>query len=375
MVGWRSSNTITMPTRLEATDRAADSTITYMNGAWAHANTAYLTAVNTLNSLSNFANLDPVDVNIDWVDISPPEKYQIGVLPTEPALNIGSLAINFDYIPTGWAQFLQNELVAKLTLLIQGETGLSAVIENEIYDRESERDTRGTADAQDRIATRWSESGFVLPDGILAAMTSWADIEYQNKYSDKSRKIAEDSFKIGIENVRFGVGAGTKLEDLLRQACLGDNKLKIDAAKAIMEAGIAIYDAQIKGQIANVELYKASSQAYEANAKAIGALSQADVALYAAQTASNEARATVTAKQIELQIKQAELQVSISSDIARSIADVASRLANGAMSSINSGSSIGWSGSDSNSISTSGSVSQSASSSDSSSYILSETAE
>jgi hypothetical protein len=42
--------------------------------------------------------------------------------------------------------------------------------------------------------------------------------------------------------------------------------------------------------------------------------------------------------------------LNITNDIAKSVADVASRLAAGAMSAVNASASIGWSGSDTNSV-------------------------
>lgn len=338
------------------TDKASTMVGGYIDTVILHADDAYLKAMELLSSLGQYAQFNPIDTITGWTELNPPAtRWDIGSPPVKPTLgDIPSPSVNFDYIEIPYVSTLLDALKAKLLNdILNGGTGLSLVVENEIYARESERDIRTLSDTIDRIATRWSESGFSMPDGILTAMTSWADIEYQNKYSDKSRKITEDSFKTAVENTRFSIEQSRGLEDILMRFSAESNKNKILAATAILNAGIAIFDALIKEKLANVDLYKAEAQAYEATAKAIGAIAEVDVALYNAQTGYNTARSNVAVKEIEMQIKQLEIQIQVTSDIARGVADVASRLAAGAMSAVNAGASVGYSGSDSNSVSNS----------------------
>jgi hypothetical protein len=320
-----------------------------------HADDAYAKAMTLLNSLGQFATFTPINTDTGWTDVALPavSTINLGALPTKPTLDeIGDPAINFEYTEDPYVSTLLTELKAKLLKDLQdGGIGLSSAVENEIYDREEERDIRQLSDEIDRISTRWSESGFSMPDGILTAMTSWANIEYQNKKSDKSRKIAEDSEKLAIDNIHFTIEKSTTLEQVLMQYNASSNKNKIDAATAIMEAGIKVFEANVNKVLADVDLYKAEAQAYEANAKALGAVAEVDIALYDAQTKYNVAKSDIAVKQIDLQIKQLEVQLNITNDIARATADVASRLAAGAMSAVNASASIGWSGSDSNSVS------------------------
>ena len=356
-----------MPPFIPNTDKAATMVGGYIDTVIMHADDAYLKAMELLNSLGQYAQFDVIDTDTGWTELSPPAiRYDIGTPPVKPTLGtIPSPPINFDYIESPYVSTLLDALKAKLLNdILNGGTGLSLAVENEIYARESERDVRGLSDTIDRIATRWSESGFSLPNGILTAMTSWADIEYQNKYSDKSRKIAEDSFKTAVDNTRFTIEQSGRLEDVLMRFNSESNKNKIMAAQAILEAGISIFDALIKEKLANVDLYKAEAQAYEANAKAIGAIAAVDVAIFDAQVGYNKARSDVAVKEIEMQIKQLEVQLQVTSDISRGVADVASRLAAGAMSAVNAGASLGYSGSDSNSSNSSGSVSYSFNDSD-----------
>jgi hypothetical protein len=354
---------------LDNTRNAEVKTTSYIDSVVAHADATYADAIRLLNTMGQFATFTPIDTSTGWTDVSLPaiNTYDLGALPVKPTLdNIDDPAINFTYTEDPYVSSLLTALKAKLLSDINlGGIGLSSAVENEIYDREEERDVRQLSDEIDRISTRWSESGFSMPDGVLTAMTSWANIEYQNKKSDKSRKIAEDSEKLGIENIHFTIEQSTKLEDVLMRYNAASNKNKIDAATAIMEAGIKIFEAQVRKNLADVDLYKAEAQAYEANANALGAIAKVDVSLYEAQTNYNVARSNILVKEIDLQIKQLEVQLNITNDIAKATADVASRLAAGSMSAVNASASIGWSGSDSNSFSLSHSYSKQSSGSES----------
>ena len=324
----------------------------FIDGVKLQAQDAYSTAIGILNGLAAFTGFDPIDTDVDWDAIEIPiRSWDLGPLPTKPVLDpLDDPPISFEYTETPYVSSLLNALKSKLLYdILNFGTGLSESVENAMYDREKERDQRALSDTVDRIATRWSESGFTLPDGILTAMTSMADVEYQNKLSDKSRKIEEDSFKIAMDHQHFILTTSSSLEDVLMKMNGETNKNKILAATAILEAGIKIFEAQVKEQLSKVELYKAEAQAYEANANAIGAIAKADSAIIEARIAYNSARANVALKQIEMQIKQLEVQLGITSSIAKAIADVASRLAAGALSAINAGVSMGYSGTDHNS--------------------------
>jgi hypothetical protein len=334
---------------LTNTDKASSLATEYIDSVMAKGDDLYSRALSLLNALGSFASFNPIDTSVGWVDVPLPTHGSLGDLPIKPTLSdIPAPPISFDFTQTPYVSTLLSALKDKLeTDILVGSTGLSLGIEQEIYDRESERDRLELADTMDRIAVRWAESGFTLPDGILTAQTSMADVTYQNQRLDKSRKIAEDSFKTAVENTRFTIEQASKLEDILMRFNTSDNEMKIKAATAILQSGIQIFEALIKEKLANVDLYKAEAQAYEANANALGAIARVDVAYFEAQAGYNAARANVSLKEIEMQIKQLEVQLSINAEIAKAIADVGSRLAAGALSSVNAGVSLGYSGQDS----------------------------
>jgi len=270
------------------------------------------------NMQLRLASSDAVDELMPLYPLS--IDYYFGDRPVKPAL--GALTdppSNFTYIETPYVSSLLDALKAKLlTDILNGGTGLTLAVENEIYARESERDLRTLGDTVDRLATRWAESGFVLPDGVLTAMTSWVDLEYQNKYSDKSRKIAEDSFKMAVENTRFTVEQSSKLEDILMQFNSASNKNKLEAAVAILESGIKIFEAKVKRILADVDLYKAESDAFKANAEAVAAIAGVEVEYFNAIVKSNASVRDYLGKIAEIngRLQEANLKAQMDMQVA-----------------------------------------------------------
>jgi hypothetical protein len=321
----------------------------YIDKVWGNAKNAYATALALLNSLYSLAKVNQVPVTVDWVDITPPQVPNLlPGLPVAPTLDdIPSPPVNFSYSPDPYVSNLLEQLRAKLLSdLIAGGTGLTPEVEADIYARESERDLREHNDAIDRIASRWSEAGFYLPDGILNATLGWSEIEFENRKSDKSRQIAVESLKIAIDQSNKRIDQSISLETILMTYNTEDNKLRLEAAKSILEAGIQIFDALIKEKLAKVELFKAEAEAYKAEVDAVAAIAGVEVAVYNAETQYNIGKATVAEKQIELQIEQLRLQLTVETMISEGIVRVASTLAAGAMSAINAGAHVGFQGSE-----------------------------
>ena len=348
---------------------AADSIISNVSNK---GDIAFATAIQLLNSLAQYIQIAQIDVDVDWEELTLPYlPGSIGALPVKPILDdVPSPALQFNYEEVLYISDLLNSLREKLRYYLLNDGPLiTPEVETAIYDRESERDIRGLSDTMERIASRWAGFGFVLPDGILVSQMAWADIEYQNKKSDKSRKIAEDSLKIAIDNKRFIITESGTLENNLMIHNARANANRLVAATAVLDASIKLFEALLKKNHERVEIYTAEASAYEAQANAISAISGVEVAIYNARTHYNTDKANVSVKQIEMLIKQLELQTSVAIAIGQGVSSVAGHLAAGAMSAVNAGATISYGGQDSNSSSSQSSSSTSNQSSCSDHYI------
>jgi len=265
-------------------------------------------------------------------------NYTYGI-PVTPILDDDDFpdpATWFDYVEVVYSSVLLDALKQQLIDdMVDGGTGLSAGVENEMYARESERDKQELEDTIDRIATRWSESGFTLPDGVLAAQTTWADLQYQNAKSDKSRKIAEDSFKTAIQQKQFTIEQSVRLEPPLMVATTEANKNKVVAATAILDAGIRVYEAKLKKIDRKVELYKAQGDIYDSTNRHGVGMAQADVARFKAESDLEIGKMSLTEKQLEFQVQVAQINARLTADVSMSAAECAARISAAALSQIN----------------------------------------
>ncbi len=315
---------------------------------------AFADAIALLNAIAALAETDmdiDTDVTIDEISLPDVSMY-LGPLPVPP--DLGDMPdmppITYDYNETLYTSALGDMLTqVLLNELTNGSTGLTAVVESDIWNRESERDQQANADAKAKIASMWAEGNSPLPDACLYALQAWADIRYQDTRLDKSRDVRIESFKRADDNARFVKDLSMKYEDVIRtyMGKYWDRQLK--KASDVMNYGVLVYEALIRWKLALVELYKGQAQAFEANAHAVAAIAGVQVAIYDAHVRYAIAKANVVVEGIKAQIEILRGKIQNAIAASNGIASVASHLAAGAMSAIHAGASVNYEGHDSNS--------------------------
>lgn len=84
-------------------------------------------------------------------------------------------------------------------------SGLSPVVEDQIWQRERARLLREAARAEDEILSTFASRGFPLPPGAAAHQASQVQQRLQEQVSDSSRARAIQQAELQIENIRFVV--------------------------------------------------------------------------------------------------------------------------------------------------------------------------
>lgn len=326
---------------------------------WNLANDAYTKAKGLIDQIAAVVDLGSVDTTIttDQPGELPDVSEYLTDIPTPPDLSDipDPPTLSYDYNESPYISDLGDALNNALLYEIQnGSTGLTATVENDMYNRESERDLQELADTKMRIAADWAESNSPLVDDVLYAQLTRADIEYQNRYSDKSRDVRIESFKRADDNAKFVKNLAMQYESVIRQYMGNYWERQLKKASEILHYAEVVYDLLIKGKLARVELYKAQAQAYEAQAKAIAAIAGVQIASYEALVKWITAQADIQMKGIEAQIELLKAKVQAAIAAADSIGKVASTLAAGALSALHAGVTVGYDGKES--ISTSGDV-------------------
>jgi len=218
--------------------------------------------------------------------------------------------------------------------LANGVTGIDPARENDIWMRDQERQRIMTDEAKEKIAAEWSKRCFDLPDGVLVAQLTQAEIDFRNKFLDRSREIAVKQAELAFQNTQFIIKSILEMNQLLIMAATEGNKLTISKYATDLEG----YKSKVQAAISTVEeavkAYEASGSVYRYKAEAQASIATVDVK-------AAEVSITATISQMQLFLKQAEILIERSRAIAQlktAAAEaggrIAAQLAAGAMAGV-----------------------------------------
>lgn len=170
---------------------------------------------------------------------------------------------------------LLSNLKATITARLAGGTGLSPAIEQAIWGRGRDRETKIALANEEEISRSSTAFGFALPSGTLAAQLREAQQTYYGKLSGLSRDISIKQADMEIENLKQTIAQGMELESKLLDYATRMEQLAFDAAKVAAESAIQSYNAQIDGFKALLASYQMYASAYDTLIK--GELAKVDV--------------------------------------------------------------------------------------------------
>jgi hypothetical protein len=143
-----------------------------------------------------------------------------------------------------------------------GGTGLSPVIEQQIYDRDRSRILTESARAIDESVALWANRGYPLPPGAAVGEALRIQATTFDKVAESSRDAAIKAAQMEIENIRFAVTTALDLRKLainsaveyLRAVALGPTigaqvaTAVADFQTRLAQAFTTLYTAQVEGQ-------------------------------------------------------------------------------------------------------------------------------
>jgi len=343
----------TTPVVSQASTLALGAAHSIINNVQGLAATAFATAIQALNQIQSAIEVGDVNTDVTLTGITLPDlSMYLPEMPTKP--DLGDIPetppINFEYNETEYISALGTKLdEVLLEELANGSTGLTTAVESDIYSRESERDIQELSDAKAREATKWARNNAILPEACLYGRQNFLEVKYLQSKLDKSRDVRIESFKRADDNAKFVKDLSMKYENVIRDYIGKQWQRKLEAAKAVVDYGVAVYRALLDWKLALVELYKGEAQAYEAAVRGVAALAGVEVAIFDANTKYEVAKAEVKIKGIEAAIELLKSKVAAAVSAANGIATVASHLASGALSAVNASAQVGYHGQDSSS--------------------------
>lgn len=139
---------------------------------------------------------------------------------------------------------------------LKGGTGLPHDIEEALFNRSRVRDSRETERAVQEVVSEWASRNFNMPQGMQAKQVDAIREQGRLRASENNRDILIEAAKWEIENIRFIVGQGMALEQLLTNIYNNTANRLFEVAKFNAESQISVFNAQ-------VALFNAQNSAFE----------------------------------------------------------------------------------------------------------------
>ena len=152
--------------------------------------------------------------------------------------------------------------------ILNGGTMLNADVEDDIWNRDLERNEQALQDAIDKLTGQWAKLGFSAPDGLLSGSIIAINKEYTNKRLDRSREIAIKQAELEQVGMFKSLELATGLEQIIMTANSDYARRILESSKATADVAIEIYKQRVVQYNAMLEAYKADVMAYKTQIEA-----------------------------------------------------------------------------------------------------------
>ncbi len=177
-----------------------------------------------------------------------------------PAYNLTIPELQFSYVEPEYTSALKDALTAKLLSDVQsGGTGLSAEIEEAIWERARERDNKDYEEASTKLDSKWSGRGFSLPNGVLVELQQDLIVDDRNQRVERSRDILIKQGELAQVNTHFALTSSMNLEQLELNHANEIYNRALESSKSMMEFGIAFHNLRISDYNIQLERYRAQA--------------------------------------------------------------------------------------------------------------------
>lgn len=291
---------------------------------------------NTLSS-PDLSNLDSVDLNADFPD-APSDAFPVlqnFTAPPKPNIDTDVntdidipdfsryqadldkiIAVNFNWKEPQYQCELLDTLHGKIQGIVSGNdtaTGLPIEIEQALFDRARDRESREILRQKQEVIDTWASRGFEMPSGVINKQLDAIEEQGQLKASEINRDVLVQSAQWRIETLRFAIEKGVVLEELCFNIWNnGVNRLfesvrfafgaELDKQKAIISMiDMMFKSAQIKADMVKtkIEVIKARFDAYKTEVSAFAELISAQKVKFDAYASKMNAYKTIVSAHAE----------------------------------------------------------------------------
>lgn len=150
---------------------------------------------------------------------------------------------------------------SRLGEMLQGGTGLPAVVENALFERAFAREDKSAQQAIRQATGQWAARGFTMPGATLLAQVEEAERQNREARSTLNREITIQMHQQEIENLRFAVQQGIAMEGQMFDQFMRMHDAGRQIADQAFAVTQAIFDASLQIVRTKIEVYQADLQA------------------------------------------------------------------------------------------------------------------
>lgn len=173
-------------------------------------------------------------------------------------------------------------------------TGLPPAVEQNIWNREREREYRQQADALSAL-DRMESMGYAFPPGTFIDAQIKIQTDTNAVLVGSSRDIAVAQAKLEQDNIKLALETTVSIESKLIDYANQTEQRRFEAAKYATDAGVAIYNSQVQAYGALVTAYRAAIDVYTAQING----ARAKVEVYQAQIAAERLKVDINTALIQ----------------------------------------------------------------------------
>jgi hypothetical protein len=270
----------------------------------------------------------------DLRELTLPEEPGI-TLPTlnadSPEFSLGNPTNNFNFVETPYTSTLLDNVSQKLIDRLTGGTGLPADVEEALWNRGRDRESRASVQAKQELYNDHASKGWSLPSGILDKRVQEAVQESQNNNNTLSREIMIEQARLEQENLKQTIGSILQLESTLISAHQQEQQRALEAERLEQQFFIDVYNLYIQkynldldkyrvqveafnrlieAELSKLEIYKSKLEAQ----RIIGSLNEQDIQIYrgkldALRTEADVYRTQVQGVQTRLEAERTKLDI------------------------------------------------------------------
>lgn len=221
---------------------------------------------------------------------------------TLPDLTLVAPDANFTYNEVPYSSALLAKLTTFLSTKLDGGTGLTASVEQQIWDRARNREAKASEAGLIASLESMAAQGFDAPTGAMQQRVIDAQEKLNEKSAELSREIAIEQAKLEQENDKTYSAMVVQLEGLLIQHADRAADRALEVAKARVDLAIRVFDMNVAQFNANITRYQAEAQVFQQLVQA--ALTNAEI--YRIQVES--AKLEVDVQSVYVDLYRAQLQ-------------------------------------------------------------------